>query len=543
MDSVNNQMPAHTSWCAFYALVLALTAGCAGTPRVALETAQTAAPAAVASPLATTEASEPPAVAAAVPAGPADLWDRVRAGFALQDSGDPRVASQLQWFAANQAYLDRVVTRAQPYFHYIVEEVEKRGMPMEVALLPIVESAFDPFAYSHGRAAGLWQFIPGTGRRYQLKQDWWYDGRRDVVESTRAALDYLQDLHLEFNGDWLLALASYNVGEGRVAREVRRNLARGKPTDFWNLNLPRETSAYVPKLLALKRLVAEQAQYGVQWTPVPDEPYLVQVELPGQIDLAHAAGLAGLPVRELYLLNPGFNRFTTPPDGPHLLVLPRDVEARFRAALAAQPLDTPPRWGRHRVQRGDTLLGIAQRHGTSVAMLKSLNDLSGNLIHPGQNLLVPGGARSVAQLAPELRSRLAGMGSELAVTQRVTYTAGESDTLWRIAREHGITAAQLARWNGIDLLSDRVAPGDELVVWDVSGEEGIAVPVVFESVSTTRIINYVVRRGDNLWTIAKRFGTTAPALARLNRIKLDKPLRLRQRLRIQVDVTQQSSRS
>jgi membrane-bound lytic murein transglycosylase D len=221
-----------------------------------------------------------------------DVFDRMRAGFKLDDIDSPRIDQQLAFYANNPAYLERVFGRAGLYLHHIVQEIEARGMPLELALLPVVESAFEPYAQSWVRANGLWQFMPGTGERFGLKQDWWYDGRRDVIASTRAALDYLQYMHDEFFDDWLLAIAGYNCGEARVLREVNKNRAQGKPVDFFSLNLPSETRAYVPKLMAMRRLVANPEDYGIAFSPIPNEPYFAKVDTGGQLDLSLAAELA-----------------------------------------------------------------------------------------------------------------------------------------------------------------------------------------------------------------------------------------------------------
>lgn len=230
--------------------------------------------------------------------------------------------ARIAWYARHQAYLDRVAERATPYLFHIVEEIERRGMPMELALLPIVESAFHPFAYSRSHASGIWQFIPGTGRNYGLKQNWWYDGRRDIVAATDAALRYLDKLNKEFHGNWLHALAAYNTGERNVGRAIKRNRKAGKQTDFWSLRLPRETRGYVPSLLAVAELLAEPEKYGITWQTIENKPYFTQVDIGGQLDLATAAGLADLSMDDLYTLNPAFNRWATAPDGPHHLLVP-----------------------------------------------------------------------------------------------------------------------------------------------------------------------------------------------------------------------------
>ena len=271
-----------------------------------------------------------------VAADPADndLWQRIRAGFQLEPDDRRAVQQQLDWYVRHPAYITRVFTRAKRFLPYIVAEAESRGMPLEVALLPVVESAFDPFAYSHGRAAGLWQIIPGTGKRFGLKQNWWYDGRRDPVAATHAALDYLEYLHKLLDNDWLLAVAAYNSGEGNVKRAQRKNLNRSRDTDFWSLSLPKETEAYVPKLLAIRAVVADPESLGLTLPAIEDTPYFEEVLTDSQIDLALAADLAGLDIDELYALNAGFNRWATDPDGPHRLMVPVDAAPVLTQALA-----------------------------------------------------------------------------------------------------------------------------------------------------------------------------------------------------------------
>jgi membrane-bound lytic murein transglycosylase D len=231
-------------------------------------------------------------------------------------------------------------------------------------VLPVIESAFEPYAYSHARAAGLWQFIPGTGTRFGLKQDWWYDGRRDVIAATRGALDYLEFLHGEF-GDWLLAVAAYNCGENAVARQIAINRKAGKPTDFWNLKLPKETRAYVPKLIAMSRLVARPDDYGLAFSAVPNEPYFARVETGGQIDLRVAAELAGLTIDEIYALNPAYHRWATDPEGPHYLLVPVEAEEVFRQNVLQLTPDQRMRVERYEVRQGDTVASIAKRFSTS----------------------------------------------------------------------------------------------------------------------------------------------------------------------------------
>src|SRR5262245_9636883 len=332
---------------------------------------------------------EPTTLAGVTPAQYGDLFDRIRAGFKLDEVDRHAVDQQLSWYAANPDYLERAFGRAELYLYHIVAEIESRGMPLELALLPVVESAFDPYAYSRARASGLWQFIPGTGSRFGLKQDWWYDGRRDVVESTRAALDYLQYLHDEFNGDWLLAIASYNCGEVAVERAVANNLAAGKPTDFWSLKLPKETRAYVPKLLAMKRLVADPESYGLAFSRIINQPYFARVETLGQIDLKLAAELAGVTYEEVYELNPAFHRWATDPSGPHYLLLPADSADVFRQNIGQLTPEERVRATLYTVRKGDSVSSVARKFNTTITTIRELNGIPSGPLTVGTDLRVP----------------------------------------------------------------------------------------------------------------------------------------------------------
>jgi membrane-bound lytic murein transglycosylase D len=278
-----------------------------------------------------------------------DLLVRMRNGFSLEPQDNRRLDGELKWFVSHPDYLDRVFTRAQRYLPFILAEIDERGLPYELALLPIVESAYDPFAYSHGRAAGLWQMIPGTATRFGIRQNWWYDGRRDIVDSTGGALKYLEYLHGFNNGDWFNAIASYNSGEGNVRKAVRRNIAANKPIDFWNLKLSKETSAYVPRLLALVEIVRDPSRFGLTLPNLVDEVQFVVTETETQVDLALAAELAGVEVDTVYAYNPGYNRWATDPKGPHQLVMPIAVADVFTDALATVPANERVRWKRHLV--------------------------------------------------------------------------------------------------------------------------------------------------------------------------------------------------
>lgn len=465
----------------------------------------------------------------------ADLWQRMRTGFTLDlDIENNRISVQRNWYARNQAYLDRVATRAERYLHYIVEQAEQRNMPLELALLPVVESAFDPFAYSHGRAAGAWQFIPGTGRHFGLDQNYWYDGRRDITASTDAALEYLQQLADRFDGDWLLALASYNSGAGTVSKAIRYNKQRGRPTDFWNLNLPRETRAYVPKLIAIAQLVREPGKYGISLQSITDQAYFAKVDVDGQIDLAEAAKLADISVEELYLLNPGFSRWATPPQGPHSLLLPVDHAEQFMQRLADLPAEARVRWDQHTIRSGESLISIAQKYHTTPDTLRSANKLRGNTIIAGHTLLIPRPSANADSYSLSADQRLETIQNRGAAgKQKHEYTVRSGDSFWKISRQYSVGVRELAKWNNM-APGDPLRVGQTLVVWS-------AAPIAASKSSPARPemirkVNYAVRNGDSLSRIASRFRVSINEIANWNRINTKNYLRPGQRLTLYVDV-------
>ena len=457
----------------------------------------------------------------------ADIWRKLsRQLFLPRHLTHRSVNSRLAWYARKQAYLDRVAERATPYLFHIVGEIEKRDMPMELALLPIVESAFQPFAYSPSHASGIWQFIPSTGRIYGLKQNWWYDGRRDIVAATTAALNYLEKLHRQFDGDWLLALAAYNTGERNVARAIRRNKKKGKKTDFFSLRLPRETRGYVPSLLAVAELVANPEKHGVSWTPIKNEPYFAEVDLEGQIDLAVAAELANLDMNEIYKLNPAYNRWATDPKGPHRLLVPVAMETAFLEKLAELPDSERASWKRHIIKRGETLGKIAARHRTSVATLKKTNNLRGNLIRTGHSLLIPVARKPGKHYTLSMDNRrLRGLKSA-GDGRKYIYTVRRGDTLWDIGRQYGVSVRQLAGWNGIS--SKRyLRPGQKLNLWLGDEQEKLA-----NSEAEQGAVAYTVKKGDSLWLIAKKFNVTVKELLAWNNLRKSSFLKPNQKLRV-----------
>ena len=321
-------------------------------------------------------------------APPDDLWERIRNGFGMPNLTSDTVTQQQAWYLARPEYLKRVVDRSRRYMHHIVEELEKRGMPTEIALLPIVESAYNPMAYSHAHASGLWQFIPSTGKTYRLEQNWWLDQRRDIIASTSAALDYLQSIY-EMHGDWHLALASYNWGENAVARAISKNQAKGLPTDYLSLTMPAETRHYVPKLQALKNIIAQPQLFGASLDPIPNRPYFVTVGKPAEMDVSVAAKLAEMTVEEFLTLNPAHNRPVMPAGGNTSIVLPADKVEVFQANLENH--DRPlVNWRAYTLKKGEKLDAVAARFGIAAARLRQVNGIGSKLkVGAGHTILVP----------------------------------------------------------------------------------------------------------------------------------------------------------
>ena len=451
-----------------------------------------------------------------------DVWKRIGSDLRLtRDISEKTTASKLAWFARNQAYIDRVSDRATPYLYYIVEELEKRDMPLDLALLPIVESAYNPFAYSPSRASGIWQFIPNTGKHYGLKQNWWYDGRRDIVAATDAALNYLQKLHKDFNGDWMLALAAYNSGEGNVARAIRRNKKAGKPVDFFSLRLPRETRGYVPSLLAISEIVANPEKYNVTIKPIKNEQYFEQVDINSQIDLATAAELSGLSIEELYTLNPGFNRWATDPIGPHRLLIPVANAPAFENKLASLSSADRIKWQRHKIQKGESLGRIATHYRTDVSTLKQINRLKGNTIRTGHSLLIPTAQKPLKHYSLSLDSRRYKGLKSVGDGQRYVYTIKRGDNLWDIGRHYGISVKQLCAWNDISSKSI-LRPGKKLEIWVEEETEKTAkvVHVAASKISGSKPghISYQVLEGDSIWLISQQFGVSVMQIKKWNNL-------------------------
>ncbi|SIQ01105.1 membrane-bound lytic murein transglycosylase D [Aeromonas sp. RU39B] len=432
--------------------------------------------------------------------GSDDLWERIGADMQLDVSDNDRITRQRASILSNDQHVATIASRAEPYLYLMVEEIERRGLPMELVAIPMIESTFDPTARSRSNAVGLWQFVPQTGRNFGLSHDRWYDGRKDVVASTSAALDYLEYLNRFFDGDWLNTMAAYNAGEGRVRNAIVRNQRRGLPTDYWSLDLPRETEQYVPKVLAMASILSSPSEFGVSLPSLANEPKLRSVDVGGQLDISTAANLAGMRSSELKALNPALVRGVTSPRGPHRLLVPVEYADAFELALADLPSSERLKSGQYQVGKGDTLSIIASRHGVSVDELKMANNLNSHALRAGQTLRIPSdGVTSGQTFSSE---KVVTRSSKSAAPAR--YTVKNGDTLWDISRKQGVSHKDLMKWNGLSA-SATIKPGTKLVVSK-------------KAAAKANSVSYQVRRGDSLSSIAARFQVAVVDVLRWNQL-------------------------
>lgn len=456
-----------------------------------------------------------------------NIWLKLADGFEFEVPENSRIAKQRDYYLSHPTYLKQVSKRAEPFLYLIVEQIEANNLPLELALLPVVESTFDPFAYSHAGASGLWQFMRPSGERFGLKQDWWYDGRRDVYASTTAALRYMEVLHAYLGDDWLYAFAAYNSGEGRVKRAVQKNERAKKPVDYWSLSLPRETQDYVPKLLALVDILRNHKKYNVELPYIANEQVLSYVDTGSQLDLAYAAQLANLSLAEIQLINPAFNYWATSPDGPHKLLIPTVIAQQFSQKLAATDKNDRVRWARYKVRAGDSLSVIAQKNGTTTSVLKQINDISGSFIKIGQALLIPVASELQQN---QLYAQAKRFESQNSLGKRkVIHTIVEGDTLWDISRLYKVTSKEIAKWNGMSTRKT-LQLGQQLTIWKVAKQQ-----------PTTRRITYQVRSGDSLGIIAQKFNVKTADLVRWNQLQKKKYIQPGQKLLVHVDLRHSNS--
>jgi len=488
------------------------------------------------------------------------VWNRLVSLYSLPEVENERIDRAVEWYLRHPDSLAAVQERAAPYMHLILNEIEAKNIPGELALLPVVESSFRPNAYSRSDASGLWQFIPSTGRLFGLKQNDWYDGRRDILLSTKAATTYLKQLSETFDGDWLLALASYNYGKGNIAKSIERNEDNNLPTDYWSLNLPEETENYVPKLLAIAKVFANAEEYDIPLKNIPDKPYCELIDVKSQIDLSKAAELARTPLDEFLKLNPGFNRASTAPDGPHQLLVPTDKAQAFKKnlaqlsadelvdqerineeriaqirraeekaaeiarraeereeklalarraaeekaaqALAAKRAET--KMAAYKVKPGESLTAIANRNQTTIGALKQANHLASLNVRSGMVLQVP--ANKAANNIPFINKSTVSKGKEGGQF----YAVKKGDTYFNIAQRYSVSPKNIADWNKITLKTALV-PGMKLAI-----KGGEAPLVTTSAAESNRLINYTVKPGDSLMQISRKFSVPVSDLRKWN---------------------------
>lgn len=448
--------------------------------------------------------------------GTPDVWDVMRSEFKLShEVTRPEVQEQIRWLVAHPSYLHKVSRQCEPYIYHILAQIKKRGLPGELALLPMIESAYDPFAYSGAGAAGLWQLMPKTGSDLGLKQDWWFDGRRSIGPSTDAALNYLVYLNKYFNASWILATAAYDSGEGTIARAIKASTRPGRAVDFWSLSIPQETKVYVPRLLALAEIIKNPGRYRVDLPPIPYHPYFEEVNIGSQIDLSHAARLAGISYKELIKLNPGFNRWTTAPYKPFKLLIPAEKVERFNFNLSNLPAEKRVSWTKLRVLRGDTLNNIAVRYHTTASLIKQVNQLSSNYVKPNQSILIPNTSNTRVEAkkdVPETSPLIKPL--TVARNHRVIHIVQDNDNYQKLQTMYGVTLKEIQGWNKLTA-NQSLKKGQQLVIWK----------------KIKQALPYIIKQGDSLSVIAKMHHTDINSILNLNPgLSKTTPLRLGQKI-------------
>ncbi len=483
------------------------------------------------------------------------VWERMLSLYALPEYNNERVDRELNWYLRHPDYIARIQERAAPYMHLILDEIEAKNLPGELALLPVVESAFIPEAYSKSDASGLWQFIPSTGRFFGLQQNSWYDGRRDVYASTKAATNFLKDLGETFDGDWCLALASYNFGKGNIRKAIVRNEYDNLPTDYWSLGLPKETTDYVPRLLAVAKLFANADRYGVRLQNIPNKRYCEVVNVGSQIDLDKAAQLANTPLSHFLKLNPGFKKESTSPDGPHHLLVPTAHVNNFKQALARLPYEE-----RVDQRRRDEQL-LAEKIRQNELMAKKMREEEERLEAQRQHEVILAASKRAEALERQKQRdeiRLASarqkdsssrqdnhltkahyvkanlpITSAKASTAKSTtgghvYVVKKGDTFFNISKRFAVSRNDIANWNKISP-NGNVKLGQKLVI------KGGA-PQQVASAASTRLVRYKVKNGDSLMQLSRKFGVSVGDLRKANpEASGKKGLRPGQSLKIVVD--------
>jgi membrane-bound lytic murein transglycosylase D len=452
-----------------------------------------------------------------------NIWQRITESYQLDQGVPQRIQSEIDFYRARPKTLPAVFARAKPYLYMIVDELDKRDMPTELALLPVIESAFHPRALSEANAAGMWQFTPDTAQVRGIKNNWWFDGRRDVYLSTMAALDYLESLHKRFDGDWLQALAAYNAGAITVRNAINKNKAKGKSTDYWSLDLPGETKRYVPKLLAVAKMIQQPEQYGLNLPEIPNLPYLTRIEVDQQIDLATAAQMADMSWEDFHRINAGHKRIATDPSGTSHLLVPVDKLRTFAVNLAKFAPQTNGNWISYSCNAGDTVDSLAKRYDTSRELILKINRITDEHPKAGQQLLIACGEKAIDSNT-EMRAQAVLDGTlsfenrelhnkiqrderrELAHKPKVMHTLRKGQTLTNIAMQYHIALKTLISVNHVDAKT-KLKAGEQLII-----------PIAHVSTATAK-------KGDTWQKLSKTYSISATVLAEFNQKSLKEPIK------------------
>lgn len=438
------------------------------------------------------------------------LWSAIADRHQLSaESSHYYVKRELKWYSHNPRYVERLSKNAYPYLYYVYKQTKKNHLPAELALLPMLESNYRPFTYSHVGAVGLWQLMPGTAAGQGIHMNWWYDGRRDTIDATKVALSYLSYLHQFFHGDWLLAIAAYDAGEGTVLNAIRYNQKRNLPTDFWELKLPKETRIYVPRLLALANIIEHPSSYHVHLNPIPNAPIVDTVTIHNQMNLSSIAKAANMTLKQVHELNPGFRRFATPPKQSARLILPiSNIPHFLKQAKTYAKASTE--WVHYTVQPGDTLGKIANHFKTSVAAIKQANGMHNNVIRVYHPILIPKASKTISgqpiknAIAKQLINE-----DHIPGPKHLTYTVKPGDSLWTIAKKFGVKIVQLRYWN--KLAKNAVLKNNQqLVIW--KSNHHLYLPGFH---------HYTVKSGDTLSVIAEKNHTSVQSIKSANHLKSD----------------------
>ncbi len=433
------------------------------------------------------------------------IWDKLNAGFCLDNVYSSRIEREKEWFMKNKQFLYRSIDRAKPFLYHVIKELENRNLPYELALLPIVESGYQPYAHSPSKAAGIWQFIPPTAKEYRLTKNWWYDGRRDILSSTKAATHFLSDMHRHFKKDWLLAIASYNTGAGKVGRSMSKAKYVIGKTSFWDLNLPRETEIYVPKLLALRDIMANPKSYGIKLPKLSNQPQTGFVKIYNPIDFYTLSVLSDVNIETLYFLNPGFSAWYIMPSMQDRILLPLNKIKKFnerykkyRTIMFKEKI--------HIVQKGDTLSGISKQYNVKVKALMVKNSLNSDLILVNQKLRLP-----IKTTVTDKNTISIGNYEHLVMDKTFHYfhTVKRYDNWYRIAKFYDVNLKSLLSWNNADK-NTKLFVGNKVKIEMRS-------PIL--SINENMNLRYVVNTGDTTGVIASGFDIPREELLSLNGIK------------------------